>query len=61
MFQRAVVRGRGFGSCNEHKPKACSQFVLVPAHNFPQTAPDAIARHRLSKATRSDKPCARWA
>ena len=26
--------------------------MLVPSHNFPQTAPDTIANHRASERTR---------
>ena len=48
MFQNAIARVRGFVSRNQHEPKAFSQFVLVPAHNFAQTPPDAVANDRAS-------------
>jgi hypothetical protein len=51
MFQRAIARGRGIFPGNEHNPNAFSQVMLVPAHDFPQTAPNAIANNRASEAT----------
>jgi hypothetical protein len=51
MFQRAIARGRGILPGNEDNPKAFSQVMLVPAHDFPQTAPNAIANNRASEAT----------
>ena len=35
--------------------------MLVPSHNLPQTAPDKIASHRASEATRGNKANARQA
>ena len=35
--------------------------MLVPSHNLPQTAPDTIASHRVSQATRGNKADARQA
>jgi len=32
--------------------------MLAPAHNFPQTAPNAIANNRASDPTRSNEACA---
>jgi hypothetical protein len=57
MFQRAIACARRFAPGNEHKPKTLSQFVLMPAHNFSQTTPDAIANHGASEAAGSDKAC----
>jgi hypothetical protein len=51
MFQRAIARVRGVASGNEDNPKTLSQVMLVPAHNFSQTAPNTIANHRASDAT----------
>jgi len=36
-------------SGDEDEPKTFLQFVLVPAHNFSQTTPNAIANHSASK------------
>jgi len=36
---------------NNYEPKASSQFVLVPANNFSQTTPNAIANNRTAEAT----------
>jgi hypothetical protein len=58
MFQRAIVRSRGIFPGNEHNPNAFSQVMLAPAHNFPQTAPNAIANNRASDPTRSNEACA---
>lgn len=58
MFQRAIARGRGILPGNEDNPKALSQVMLVPAYNFPQTAPKAIANNRASGPTRGNKACA---
>jgi hypothetical protein len=58
MFERAIARGRGIFPGNEHNPNAFSQVMLVPAHDFPQTAPNAIANNRASDPTRSNKACA---
>ena len=55
MFQGAIVRGRGILPCNKHNPKAFSQVMLVMAHNFPETAPNAIANDRASETTRNNK------
>lgn len=55
MFQRTIARGRSILPRNQHNPKAFSQIMLVPAHNFPQTAPNAIANDRASETTRSNK------
>ena len=35
--------------------------MLVPAHNFPQTAPDPIANHRAAEAPARNKTSARRA
>ena len=35
--------------------------MLVPSHNLPQTAPDAIASHRASEAPGGNKSDARQA
>jgi hypothetical protein len=51
MFERAIARSRGIFPGNEHNPNAFSQVMLVPAHNFPQTAPNAIANNRASDPT----------
>jgi len=51
MLQRAIVHVRGIASGNEHNPKTLSQFVLVLAHNFSQTAPNTIANNSASNAT----------
>jgi hypothetical protein len=51
MFQRAIVRIRRIASGNEHNPKALAQIVLMVAHNFPQTAPNAVASNCASDAT----------
>jgi hypothetical protein len=51
MFQRVIVRSRGIFPRNEHNPNAFSQVMLVPAHNFPQTAPNTIANSCASDAT----------
>jgi|GraSoiStandDraft_58_1057296.scaffolds.fasta_scaffold49523_3 hypothetical protein len=51
MFQRAIVRIRRIASGNEHYPEALSQFMLMLAHNFPQTASNTIANNRASNAT----------
>jgi hypothetical protein len=55
MFQRTITRVCCIGSGNEHNPKALSQLVLVPAHNFSQTAPNTIANNCASDATRGNK------
>jgi hypothetical protein len=55
MFQRAIARDRSILPRNEHNPKAFSQVMLVLAHNFPQTAPNAIANSCASETTRSNK------
>jgi len=57
MFQRAIVCGRGILPGNEDNPKVFSQVMLVPAHDFPQTAPNAIANNRASDPTRSNEAC----
>ena len=57
MFQRAIAHRRGIVPGNEHNPNAFSQVMLVLAHNFPQTAPNAIANNRASDPTRSNKAC----
>jgi len=44
-------------SGNNYKPKVLSQFVLVPANNFSQTASNPIANDRPAEATRSNKSC----
>jgi hypothetical protein len=44
-------------SGDDYKPKAFSQFVLVLAHNFSQTTPNAIANHRASEPLRRDETC----
>jgi hypothetical protein len=51
MFQRAIVRLRGIASGNEHNPKTFSQFVLMVAHNFPQTASNTVPNNCASDAT----------
>jgi hypothetical protein len=51
MFQRTIGRVRCIASDNEHNPKTLSQIVLVPAHNFSQTAPNTIANNCASDAT----------
>jgi hypothetical protein len=38
-------------SANNYEPNALSQFVLVPADNFSQTTPNAIANDRAAEAT----------
>jgi hypothetical protein len=48
MFQHAIARVRGFVSGNQHEPKAFSQFVLVPTHNFAQTPPNTVANDGAS-------------
>jgi hypothetical protein len=58
MFQRAIAHGRGIFPGNQHNPKAFSQIMLVMAHNFPQTPPNAITNNRASDSTRSNKACA---
>jgi hypothetical protein len=58
MFERAIVRSRGILPRNQHNPNAFSQVMLVPAHNFPQTAPNAIANNCASDPTRGNKACA---
>jgi hypothetical protein len=55
MFQRAIARCRGILPGNKHNPKAFSQVILMLAHNFPQTAPNAIANSCASETTRSNK------
>jgi hypothetical protein len=37
-------------SGNNYEPNAPSQFVLVPANNFSQATPDAIANDRAAEA-----------
>ena len=58
MFQRAIAHSRGIFPGNEHDPNAFSQIMLAPAHNFPQTAPNAIANNRASDPTRSNEASA---
>jgi hypothetical protein len=36
---------------NNYEPKVLSQFLLVPADDFPQAAPNAIANDCTSEAT----------
>jgi hypothetical protein len=55
MFQRAIARGRGILPGNKYNPKPFSQVILMLAHNFPETAPNAIANNCASEATRSNK------
>jgi hypothetical protein len=55
MFQRAIARGRGILPGKKHNPKVLSQMILMLAHNFPQTAPNAIANSCASETTRSNK------
>jgi hypothetical protein len=50
MFQCTIARVRGIASGNEDNPKILSQVMLVPAHNFSQTAPNTIANHRAADA-----------
>jgi hypothetical protein len=51
MFQRTIARIGGIASGNEYNPRALSQIMLVPADNFSQAAPNAIANDRTSNAT----------
>jgi hypothetical protein len=51
ILQRAIARGRSFLFGNNYKPKALSQLVLVPANNFSQTTPNAIANDRAAEAS----------
>jgi hypothetical protein len=37
-------------SGNNYKPNALPQFLLVPANNFSQTTPNAIANDRAAEA-----------
>jgi len=37
-------------SGNNYEPNALSQAVLVPANNFSQTTPNAIAKDRAAEA-----------
>jgi hypothetical protein len=37
-------------SGNNYEPNALSEFVLVPANNFSQTTPNAIANDRAAHA-----------
>jgi hypothetical protein len=55
MFQRAIACASSILPGNEDYPKAFPHVMLVPAHNFPQTAPNAIANNRASDPTRSNK------
>jgi len=58
MFQRTIARGRGIFPGNQNNPKAFSQIMLVVAHNFSQTTPNAITNNRASDPTRSNNACA---
>jgi hypothetical protein len=61
MFQQTITRLGGTRSRDDHNPKIVPQIMLVPAHNFPQTASDTITNNRAAEAPAGNKTSATYA